>query len=269
MITRRDQPENPASPTNRTLFPHAELPINRQRGTNTAISLWYVRPLVLPILIFVCAIALSAQIPDDSGPADLEGRPIVNIVPVPEEQPLLQAEFDQKIGLRIGAPLSMADVRAAIGALYATGRYHDISVEAEPMGEGVELRIVTEFNYFVSGVTIEGSVDPPSREQLRTATKLDLGGPFTEEMVEPATTNLLERLHANGFYGAQLSYHVEANPGTQEAGIYFQIRPGVRARFDGVQLSGTLTRPTETVIHTAGWRRGLFFIRLQIGRAHV
>jgi outer membrane protein insertion porin family len=218
--------------------------------------------LVLPILILVCAIALSAQTPDNAGPDDLEGRPIVSIVPVPEAQPLLQAEFDQKLGLRIGAPLSMVEVRAAIGALYATGRYHDISIEAQPMGAGVDLRIVTEFNYFVSSVNIEGAVDPPSREQLRTATKLELGGPFTEDMVEPATTNMLERLHANGFYGAQLSYHVEPNPGTQEAGIYFQILPGTRARFDGVQLSGTLARPPQSVIHTAGWRRGLFFVTL-------
>lgn len=232
------------------------------RGENTAISLWYVRPLVLPLLILVCTIAAWAQAPADSGQAKLEGRTIVNIVPVPEEQPLLQAEFDKRLGLRIGAPLSLADVRAAIGALYLTGRYHDIAVEAEASGAGVELRIVTEFNYFVSGVNINGAADPPSLEQLRTATKLELGGPFTENLMEPAATNLLERLHANGLYGAQVSYHVDFSPGGQEAGIYFEISPGARARFDGVNLSGTLTQLPEKVGRTAGWRRGLFFVPL-------
>jgi outer membrane protein insertion porin family len=232
---------------------------SRGRRENTAISLWYVRSVALSlVLILVCAIAASAQSPTDS----LEGRTIVNIVPVPEEQPLLQAEFDRRLGLRIGTPLSLADVRQAINALYLTGRYHDIAVEAEPSGEGVELRIVTEFNYFVSAINIHGEAEPPSREQLRTATKLELGGPFTESLMEPAVANLLERLHANGLYGAQASYHVDFSPGTQEAGIYFEISPGMRARFDGISLSGTLTRPPEVVGRTAGWMRGLFFLRL-------
>ena len=217
--------------------------------------------MALPLLILVCAVAAWAQAPPDSG-ADLEGRTIVSIVAVPAAQPLLQTEFDQRLGLRIGTPLSLAQVRAAIDSLYATGRYHDIAVDAEPSGAGVELRIVTEFNYFVSGVDIGGAADPPSKEQLRTATKLELGGLFTEDLLEPAAVNLLERLHANGLYRAQVSYHVDLNPGTEEAGVYFDIGPGARARFDGINVSGNLTRPAEAVGRTAGWRRGLFFIRL-------
>jgi outer membrane protein insertion porin family len=238
-------------------------------GENTAISLWYVRPVVLSLLILACTIAVSAQVATDTRDAnqgdassELEGRTIVNIVPVPEQQPLLQPEFDQRLGLRIGAPLSLADVRAAISALYLTGRYHDIAVEAQPSGAGVELRIVTEFNYFVSGVDIGGTADPPSKEQLRTATKLELGGLFTEDLMEPAASNLEERLHANGLYGAQVSYHVDFSSGGEEAGIYFEIQPGARARFDGINLSGNLTQPPEIVGRTAGWRRGLLFVRL-------
>jgi outer membrane protein insertion porin family len=234
---------------------------------NTAISLWYVRYVVLPLLILVCALAALAQAPADSGEASLdaaalEGRTIVNIVPVPLQQPLLPAEFDQRLGLRIGAPLALTGVRAAIEGLYATGRYQDIQVEAEPSGSGVELRIVTQFNYFVSGVTIVGTADPPSREQMRTATKLSLGGLFTEDMMEPAASNLLERLHANGLYGAQVSYHVEYRPGDEEAGIYIDISPGPRARFDGINLSGTLREPSDKVGRTAGWRRALLFVPL-------
>jgi outer membrane protein assembly complex protein YaeT len=234
----------------------------------------YVRSVALPLLILVCAFALPAQDPPPAqaqaappgdtnpGGADLEGRAIVNIVPVPEQQPLLQSEFDRRLGLHIGAPLSLADVRAAIDALYATGRYHDIAVEASPSGAGVELRIVTEFNYFVSGVTIDGAADPPSREQLRTASKLELGALFTESEMEPAALSLLERLRANGLYGAQLSYHVDFSSGDEEAGIYFRISPGVRARFDGINLSGTPTQPPDKLGRIAGWRRGLLYIPL-------
>ena len=86
-----------------------------------------MRSVALPLLILVCAIVAWAQTPagapDAKSPeaqapgakledTSIEGRTIVNIVPVPAEQPMLQAEFDQRLGLRIGAPLSLTDVRA-------------------------------------------------------------------------------------------------------------------------------------------------------------
>ncbi len=97
---------------------------------------------------------------------------------------------------------------------------------------------------------------------MRTATKLDLGVLYKESLLQPAVSNLLERLHANGLYQSQVSYHVDLNPETEEAGISFQIDPGNRARFDGLTLAGTLSEPAESVARIAGWRRGLFFLVL-------
>jgi outer membrane protein insertion porin family len=221
---------------------------------NAAISLGYVRSLTLLLPLLVCPLAALAQ---DAGPEAWEGRTIVAIVRDPPQQPLEQGEFDRRLGLRIGAPLALADVRTAIDSLYRTGRYRDISIEAQPSGSGVELRVVTTFNYFTSGVLIDGVTDPPSLEQLRTATKLELGTLFHEDLMEPAVSNMLERLHANGLYNAQLSYHVDFNPGTEEAGVYFQILPEDRARFDGINLTGTLTEPADSMGRVTGWRRRL------------
>lgn len=240
----------------------------RETGRNAAISLKHVRFVALPLLLLVCSVAALAQ--DGSGgsgssltsPAQWEGKTIVAIVRDPPQQPLQQDEFDRRLGLRVGAPLSLADVRTAIDSLYRTGRYHDISIEAQASGDGVELHVVTTFNYFVSGVTIDGVDDPPSLEQLRTATKLELGALFNQDQMEPAVSNMLERLHANGLYQAQVSYHVDLNPGTQETGVYFQLSTGDRARFDGVKVSGTLAEPPESIGRIAGWRRNLFFLTL-------
>ena len=246
-----------------------------------AISLWYVRSVggrlnvsgrsalragALALSILVLAVTASAQnqapAAEDSTGENFEGKPIVSIVSDPAQQPVPGSEFDRRLGLQIGSPLSMADVRAAIDNLYQTGRYHDISIEAQPQGDGVELRIVTTFNYFVSAVNIRGQSDPPSLEQLRTATKFDLGALFEESQLEPAVDNMLERLQANGLYQAQVSYHLDINPGTEEAGIYFLIQPGGRARFDGVQIAGTLPMRPEEAGKIAGWRRGIFFVTL-------
>ncbi len=125
---------------------------------NGAISLEYVRFVGSTLLFLVYSMAALAQ--DGIGPdASLEGRMIVSIVADPPQQPMVDAEFDRRLGLHIGSALSLAEVRAAIDSLYRTGRYDDVSIEAQPSGAGVELKVVTTFNYFVTGVNIEGAAD--------------------------------------------------------------------------------------------------------------
>ncbi len=133
-------------------------------------------------------------------------------------------------------------------------------MDAEPEGAGVSLTITTELNYFVGRVTIDGAAEPPNREQIVAATKLELGGPFADSQMVQAVKNIQDRLRANGFYKSQVSYHVDRNPATEEAGIFFEIRTGSRARFDGVNLSWAPPasgRSGKAVIRATGWRRGL------------
>ncbi len=213
-----------------------------------------MRPLVPLILVLVSVTASSAQTPEA-----FEGKVVARIDFDPTDQPLPRDELDRRMQpLKAGSPLQSKDVRAAIQALYNTGRYNDISVDAEPEGDGVSLKIATEFSYFVSQVTIDGAAEPPNREQIVAATKLELGGPFDESQMIQAVKNIQDRLRANGFYNSQVNYHVDRNTPTEEAAIFFDIHTGNRARFDGVTFSGsTFTRSQESVIRATGWRRGL------------
>src|SRR5437588_8518762 len=123
-----------------------------------------VRSRAICLLLSGIASALGQETP----PASLEGRPIVGIDYEPAAQPLPRDQLDRLLPLQPGSPLHAADVRAALQALYLTGRYHDASVEAQPEDGGVRLRIVTELNFFTSGVRIRGEVDPPNASQLST-----------------------------------------------------------------------------------------------------
>src|SRR5579871_664176 len=132
-------------------------------GESAAISLGNVRPLVPLILVFLSTIPSLAQ--DLTG--DLEGQSVTRIDFDPADQPLPREELDRRmLPLKTGAPLRIGDVRAAIQALYDTGRFKDISVDAEREGAGVVLKISTELTYFVSRVTIDGTNEPPNREQI-------------------------------------------------------------------------------------------------------
>jgi len=220
--------------------------------------------LLLPPLLLAATVVRAQDSPRPravaDGRTDLEGRTISRIEFAPPNQPLPTDELERLLPLHAGSPLKMDEVRAALQKLYETGRFSDVSVDAEPAGEAVALRISTELNYFVGSVTLEGAADPPNKAQLLTAAKLDLGAPFSGPDVGQAIENMQDRLRANGLYQAKIQYQLDRNPSTEEAGIRFDLDAGDRARFDRVKLTGTFLRAPEDVIKSTGWRRGFAFI---------
>jgi outer membrane protein assembly complex protein YaeT len=192
-----------------------------------------------------------------------EGKTVVRIDFAPPAQPLPREDLDRRLAqLQAGSPLKMDDVRAAIRALNASGRFSDISVDARAEGSGVILTFATSLNYFVSGVNIDGAAEPPSREQLRAAAKIELGGLFSDAQIAVAIQNMFGRMRANGLNRSQIMYHVDRRDDTEEASVYFEITPGPRARFDGVNVTGDSSRPAESIVHETGWHRSLGFIPL-------
>jgi outer membrane protein insertion porin family len=191
-----------------------------------------------------------------------EGRTISRIEYDPQQQPLPRNELDRLLPLRPGAALSMEDVRSAIQKLYLTGRYADIAIDANADGPNVAIQISTEFNYFISRVNIQGQSDPPTRNQLVTSTKLDLGTLFDEMDLDQAEKNMRELLQSNGLYQTQIAHHVDLVPDTEEASIYFDLTTRDRARFDGVDLTGQFTRSKDSIIRATGWHRSLGLIPL-------
>jgi outer membrane protein assembly complex protein YaeT len=212
-----------------------------------------VRSPVLLLLLLLAAVVIA---PAQESTVDFEGRVIGRVDFVPVAQPLPRAEMERLLSFGPGSKLSRADVRAAIERLYRTGRFADISVEATLENGQVAVRIVTEFNYFVSGVTINGVPEPPSRGQLTTATKIELGTAFADSAVKQASENIMDRLRANGLYQAIVDNSVERNAETEEAFLRFNVVPGVRARFDGAQFSN-YKGPLEVMIRETRWHRGL------------
>ena len=242
------------------------IPRPERKPPEGALSLGGVRSLalLLPPLLLAATVVRAQESPRPQagaeGRTNLEGRTISRIDFDPPNQPLPADELERLLPLHAGSPLKMDEVRAALQKLYETGRYSDVSVDAEPAGGAVALRISTELNYFVGSVSLEGAADPPNKAQLLTAAKLDLGAPFSGTDVAQAIENMQDRLRANGLYQAKIQYQLDRNPSTEEAGIRFDLDAGERARFDGVKLTGTFTRPPEGIIRSTGWRRGFAFI---------
>jgi outer membrane protein insertion porin family len=221
-----------------------------------ALSLSGVRSPVLLVWLLVASIAAPAQEPA----VNFEGRMIGRIVFDPEDQPLPRPELDALLPFRAGSPLKAAEIRAGIQKLYQTGRFSDISVDAniEAASGAVLLTFATKPNFFVSGATVEGVSEPPNTAQLNSATKLELGAKFAENDVQQATENIMERLRANGLYQAKLMPSIERRPPTEEVEVGFLVNPGVRAHFDGVTLEGNYDKPKDKVVAQTRWRQELW-----------
>lgn len=212
--------------------------------------------------MFAVGVAASAQDAQTGVPSPYEGRIIRAIRFDPPNQPLPADEFDRLLPLHAGSELHAADVRAALQKLYETGRFSDVSIDADARPDGVELRISTELTYFVGGISVEGAVDPPSRAQLLTASKLELGAPFAANEMGQAVENMRERLRANGLYQGSIQYRLYPNPSTEEMSVEFEIDAGPRVRFDGVQAQGKFARSLDRIVRATRWRRGFGPIQL-------
>src|SRR5262249_48689283 len=138
---------------------------------------------------FACGILLLAALPRIlfSQYQRYEGQKVTVIRFEPREQPLDAGELYRILPLKTGEPLSMETVRASIERLFATGRYADISVDAQPYDGGVAVTFLTRHSWFVGGVRAEGRINsPPGANQLANAGELDLGQPYTEAKLRDA-----------------------------------------------------------------------------------
>ena len=141
-----------------------------------------------PLLVLAWAVSEPAHLPAQS--QKYEGKDIVNIQFLPPAQPLDPAELFKILPLKRGQPLRIADVSASIDRLFATGRYSDIQVDAEPYSNGVLIRFLTKNSWFIGNVHAAGNIsDPPNSGQLENAAELDLGQPYTDAKLQQGIAN--------------------------------------------------------------------------------
>jgi len=220
-----------------------------------------VRPLILlALLANMLANILAYAQPSSlaASATEYEGKRISAITFEPAAQPLLPVELQKKVALTVGQPLHMENVRLSISQLYGTGRYLEISVDAQPDGDGVALKFITSSTQFIREVTVTGVPEPPNAGQLATATKLQLGNPYSESQVRRAVESLLEVLRANGFYQATVASEKLVQP-SQQIDVHFSVESGNRAKFSTPLVKGNPGRPVDQIIKAARWRKFLGF----------
>ncbi len=192
--------------------------------------------------------------------SDYFGLTVAAIEYVPAEQPFAAEPLNEMIRVEVGEALDAAELRASIEALFETGRYADIQVDAQREDEGVRLTFLTKPAWFIGDVRVVGTPRPPSESRLVNATDLKLGEPFTPEKLGLAEQALRRLLAESGFRQATVEAAAAKAASTQQVDIVFTVNPGLRARIGALLVAGE-NRPLneEQIRSISGWRRGAVY----------
>ena len=210
-----------------------------------------------PCLALVWAMAQPAIVGAQS--QKFEGLDIVTIQFVPAAQPLDAEELFRILPLKRGQPLRRSDVGASIDRLFATGRYADIQVDAEPYNGGVIVRFLTRNSWFIGNVHAAGDIsEPPNPGQLESAADLDLGQPYSDAKLQQGVDYQRRLLESNGLYLSQIHPVLDYDSQYQQVHVRFDVRSGPRARLTTPVLQGNLNLQPDRVIAATKWRRWWF-----------
>lgn len=206
------------------------------------------------------AVPLEGQDPVSS--SKWEGRTITDILFDPPDQPYPREQMLGILLLKQGETFGDSALRQSIQALYSTGRFAEIAVDATEAesSRGMVLKFITKRAYFVGRVTVEGVKEPPNEGQLVSAAKLQLGLPYNDNDRLTAIESIENLLRRNGFYQSSVTadtYYLDAS---EQANVRFLVDPGKRARYEMPVITGNPNRSIDAVVRSTHWERlwGLF-----------
>jgi outer membrane protein assembly complex protein YaeT len=163
-------------------------------------------------------------------------------------EPLLDQKVDQ--------PLDKYKVRRSVQALFNTGRFADIQVEAARDPKGVLLNFVTRENYFYASILAEGAPPRPNDSQLVNASKLALGELFEEAKVKAGMESMQRALQEGGYFQAAIQPAYDFDNLNQQVKVVFVVAPGRSARVGGVFVTGASGMSEAEVRDITGLKTG-------------
>ena len=169
---------------------------------------------------------------------------------------------------KINEPLDRYKVRQSVQALYNTGRFAEIQVEASA--------IQPEKWYWRSMPAKIISLAPFWRKdrpltradnQLVNASKLNLGEQYTDEKITAGIEGMQRTLQENGYYQATIKPYYEWDSRNQQVKVQFMVARGKPARIGMINVGGSPGYSAEEVRKITKLRSG-DKVTAAIGREH-
>jgi outer membrane protein assembly complex protein YaeT len=158
---------------------------------------------------------------------------------------------------KVNEPLDKYKVRESVEALYRTGRFASIQVEARRGSPGaITLIFSTQENFFFGSILSQGGPSRPSDSQLVNASRLALGEKYTQPKIETGQSGMQRALQEGGFFQSSIVPYYDWDTINQQVKVRFVAVPGKSARVGEVQSKGPAEFNAEEVRRIAKLRQG-------------
>ncbi len=167
------------------------------------------------------------------------------------------ANLRQLVAPNLSQPLDRQKLGRTVRALYATGLFSDVQVDAQRKNQNeVSLVFVATENLFIASITVFGAPRRPSWNQLRDISKLELGKLYSPAAVQQAIQRMKNLLADNGYYHAEITVNQEQHADTQQVNIHFSVTPGAVARVGQIVVSGSPGMSDDEIARISKLRAG-------------
>ena len=203
-----------------------------------------------------------------ASPLDLDseafGKVIRSIV-YSADGPLERSHYDSYLGIKPGDVLSRTGLRNAIQALYDSGRFSRITVDAVPEESGIQVRFNLRYNFYFNLFSLEGDVDLGGRA-LWEVVPLPTGEPFTMERLEQARKAMLNYLREQGYYLAKAEAVTRPDENFRQVDTIFKVEPGPLPTIRSIEIQGVPKQDTDLISKKLGFKESDKFDRRRFRR---
>jgi outer membrane protein assembly complex protein YaeT len=156
----------------------------------------------------------------------------------------------------IGTPLTQENLARSLRAVYATGLFESVDVEALREGAGVALVFKGAARMFIGTVSVTGAKGATMNTKLERASRLQPGTRFTEARLNQALDQMRQALTDNGFHEPVITQNLTQHSTEQLVDIAFQVASGPQAHVGTVRVDGDAGMSLEEFRRHAGLRTG-------------
>jgi len=192
---------------------------------------WFL-PVVLAVMVGLAARPSGAAEPPRIAALDVRGARTIET-----------ATILSRSGLTVGVAADPALVRDAVKAVYRMGYFDDVSIEQEPVGDGVGVTIVVSERPILTEVRYEG-YDGVSLEKLKEQVTIALQTFIDLRAVSAAATKLQQYYFSEGYADARV-VPVTKTGAVGAVSVTFLIEEGKRGKIRAVDFEGNKQVPRK------------------------
>jgi outer membrane protein insertion porin family len=200
--------------------------------------------------------------------AGFEGQP-VSAVDIAVRPDIDVAALRNAITLQPGKPFATAAVRESVAALQKTGQFTQVQVSLEPDQAGVRVLFILQPADYVGVVQFPGTGHTFPYTALMQAVNIPEQSPFYPALETDGKKGLLEYLHKQGYFVADVQPEIQADEPHRIVNVYFHCTLKKQAKIRTITFNGLTPQQSARLLKSLRgvWAR-LKTVSLKVGQKY-